>query len=595
LTQILDSAPPLVRFDSLDPVRGSRSFSFGGFRRTVAAWTLADVESTLESVEAEVAAGHHAAGFLCYEAGSAFDPAFASHPAAGTLPLVWFGIFADRVEIPSASEEDPASAPEYRIGRLRKSVSIQRYEHDVRRILELIAAGDTYQVNHTFRLEGEFSGSEAALYRDLCLAQRSAYCAFIRTDRFSIQSASPELFFRLNDRGIELRPMKGTRPRGRWTEEDDALAEELRASPKERAENLMIVDLLRNDVGRVAEFGTVRVPTLFEVERYPTVHQMTSSVTAILRDDVSVAELFRALFPSGSVTGAPKIRTSEIIREMESGPRGIYTGAIGFISPRESVFSVAIRTVVQDRVTGGLELGVGSGITADSVPAEEYRECLGKGAFLRHRPPHFRLLEALRYESGGRGFPLLEAHLDRLSRSAAYFGFALDRSEVEERLHSATSELPRGVFKVRLLLDRAGGVEIEHEVIPAVSPPVRVAVATTPVDEMDPLLFHKTTVREVYRSRLAERPDCDDVLLTNSRGELTESTTANLVLEIGGELLTPPIESGLLPGVLRGSLLAACTIRPHVLTRSDLAHARRIYLINSVRGWREARLAGAGG
>jgi para-aminobenzoate synthetase / 4-amino-4-deoxychorismate lyase len=581
---------PLVRFDSLDPARGRRSFRFERFRGLREAWRIDDVESTLKSVEAEVLSGHHAAGFICYEAGPAFDPALQSHSPSGDLPLVWFAIFGDRLE--ESPEAAPEGSEEYRVGPLRHSVSPERYQRDVRTILDLIAAGDTYQVNHTFRLAGEFTGSEGAFYRDLRLAQRSAYCASIRTARFSIHSASPELFFHLRGREIQLRPMKGTRPRGRWSEEDDALAEDLRESPKDRAENLMIVDLLRNDVGRVAEFGSVRVPTLFEVERYPTVHQMTSSVTATLREDADIVDVFRALFPSGSVTGAPKIRTSEIIRDLEDGPREIYTGAIGFISPGESVFSVAIRTVVLKHAPGTLELGVGSGITADSDAAEEYRECLGKGAFLRHRPPSFRLLESMRLEKGGSGLPLLEAHLNRLTRSAAYFGFHIDRSVLVAALERATADLETGVYKVRLLLDRQGDAEVEWEAIPAVSPPVRVALATEPIDEREVLLFHKTTAREIYRSRLALRPDRDDVILINSRGELTESTTANLVLEIGGERLTPPVESGLLPGVLRGKLLEAGEIATRVLTPADLAEAERVYLINSVRGWREATLEG---
>jgi para-aminobenzoate synthetase/4-amino-4-deoxychorismate lyase len=332
----------------------------------------------------------------------------------------------------------------------------------------------------------------------------------------------------------------------------------------------------------VAEFGSVRVERLFEAERYETVHQLTSTIRA--RVGAGLAGLFGALFPCGSVTGAPKVRTMEILAAAEDEPRGVYCGAIGFASPGEAVFSVAIRTVVVDRAAGRAELGVGSGITWDSDAAAEYRECLDKAAFTRHAPNDFRLLETLLHEPG-RGFHLLDGHLRRMAESAAYFGFRFDRAEAVRALHRDPGDGPR---RIRLLLDRAGEITVESAPLDPAPTTLRVGIAPEPVDSRDPLLFHKTTRRDAYDRRRASRPDCDDVLLVNERGELTESAIANLVVRLDGALWTPPLESGLLPGVLRAHLLEHGEIRERVLRPADLGRADAIYLINSVRGWRRA-------
>jgi para-aminobenzoate synthetase/4-amino-4-deoxychorismate lyase len=584
---------PSVRLDSSRP--DGRSISFHKLELEVEARALGDVLPALAEVEAGVARGLHAAGFLTYEAAPTFDPHLAAHAPRPDTPLLWFGLFRERREHgPMPVLSDAQLAAPSSIGPFRPSTDRARYERDVARIQDWIAAGDSYQVNHTIRLTADFDGDEDALYARLAAAQRADFCAHIRLPGVSILSASPELFFRWTGGRLELRPMKGTRGRGRWPEEDDARAAELVASPKERAENLMIVDLLRNDAGRIAEFGTVRVPRLFDVERYPTVHQMTSTVEATTRPGTTLTDLLRALFPSGSVTGAPKVRTSEIIAELEGGPRGVYTGAIGFVSPGEAVFSVAIRTLLLDRTAGRVELGVGSGITADSEPGAEYRECLAKAEFARAVPRDFQLLESLRFQTGG-GYSLLAGHLARIGASARYFNFPWDEGEVATALDAHGAGLGAGVHKVRLLLGRGGELAVESEPIAAgAGGRVRVGIAAEPVDESDRFLFHKTTLRGVYRDRAAAHPDLDDVLLVNRRGELTESTTSNLVVKLGGELFTPPLEAGLLPGVLRTALLADGTIRERTVRPDELRRAEAIYLINSVRGWREAELAEEG-
>jgi para-aminobenzoate synthetase / 4-amino-4-deoxychorismate lyase len=573
-----------VRLDSLDAARGPRSFRFGGLREVLRADALDEVLPVLARAQAAAEAGLHAAGFVAYEAAPAFDPAFRTHPPDPRLPLAWFAVYETRHE---TAPDDAASCDTEPPGAWQSPVSEAEYRSTVERIRDLIAAGDTYQVNLTFPLHAPFRGDAEALYARLCRAQRAAYCGLLRLGDLSIVSLSPELFFRAAGGVLELRPMKGTRPRGRWTEEDDALAAELAESPKDRAENLMIVDLLRNDAGRVSEVGSVRVERLFEVERYETVHQLTSTIHADLRPDADLPAIFRALFPCGSVTGAPKVRTTEIIAEVEDAPRGAYTGAIGVVSPGEAVFSVAIRTLLLDHAAGTAELGVGSGITHDSAPAAEYRECLEKAAFVHHDPRSFQLLETMLWEPE-EGIILLDGHLHRLLASARYFGFRADEGEIRRALQPLAAEVPQ---RVRLLLARDGTVHVEATPLAPTAPePLRVAVSPDPVDSRDPHLYHKTTLRDPYDRRRAARPECDDVLLVNERGEVTESTLANLVVRLDGALWTPPLSSGLLPGVMRAAALAAGDVRERILRPADLSRAEEIWLINSVRKWRPAVL-----
>lgn len=587
----MDTGPaPLVRLDSFDPRRGGRSFRFHGYEETVRADRVEEVLPALRRVEEAVGRGLHAAGLLAYEAAAAFDPALATHPPDPRVPLLWFALYRSREEVSSPPEEPGAG--EFSLGEWTPSLAPGEYRARVERVREWIAAGDSYQVNLTLRLRAPFRGSDLALYRALCLGQRAAYCALLRLGGVSVVSASPELFFRWRGGELELRPMKGTRPRGRWTAEDDALAAELLASPKERAENLMIVDLLRNDAGRVSGWGSVQVPRLFEVERYETVHQLTSTVRSRTAPGTTLTDVLRALFPSGSVTGAPKVRTMQLIPALEDSPRGVYTGAVGFVSPEEAEFSVAIRTLLVDTARGEAELGVGSGVTYDSDPAAEWRECLDKARFTRHAPQEFELLETMLHEPG-EGIFLLEGHLERLAGSARYFGFAYREERVRAALRDALAGAGEGARRVRLLLPRSGEPRVEVAPLPPQPPgPVRVAVSREPVDASDPLLYHKTTWREPYDTRAAAHPGCGAVLLVNGRGEVTEANHANVVARIGGALWTPPLEAGLLPGVFREHLLRRGEVRERTLRPEDLLAAEEVYLVNSVRRWQRAVLTG---
>jgi len=439
----------------------------------------------------------------------------------------------------------------------------------VARIRELIAAGDTHQVNYSFPLISSFNGDAFAWYQDLCVAQGAQYSVYLDFGRYKVLCLSPELFFERRGDRVITRPMKGTVRRGRWPAEDHKLAQWLANSAKDRAENVMIVDLLRNDLGKVSVPGSVRVSSLFDLERFETVWQMTSTVESTLRDGISLVDLMGALFPCGSITGAPKISTMQIIHELERFPRGAYTGAIGLLKPGgDCVFNVAIRTVVIDTEAGVANFGVGGGVTIDSTAEREYEECLVKSRFLHSKPVEFQLFESILLEDGE--YFLLEDHVARHNESAEYFGFTGTRINAD--LERIAVENPRGSLKVRLTLWRDGCVEIQALPLGDLKP---VKLATEPVDSSDRFLYHKTT----------RRPGGDGLVFWNERGEITESSIANVVVPIDGELFTPPIECGLLPGVFRKHLLAEGKIKERVITIEEFQNANEFFLINSIRKW----------
>ena len=570
-----------VRFD--DRKSGHR-YGFGDEAEVVEAYRIDQVVPALAYVEAEVAAGMWAAGFVSYEAAPAFDHVLAVRMDVqqdAAVPLLWFALS------PRRFDPGPISAGEYELSAWERIEDVARYNDSLARIQSHIEAGDTYQVNYTYQQSARFRGDSRAFYADLLTAQSAAFGAYLNIGRFHILSASPELFFvRRGDR-IVCRPMKGTSARGRWTEEDRALRADLLVSEKERAENVMIVDLIRNDIGRVARFGTVRVDALLSVEQYETVWQLVSTVSADLRPGTSTVDLFRALFPCGSVTGAPKVRTMEIIADLEAGPRGVYCGTIGMLAPPgsgtpEASFSVAIRTVTIDRDAGTASYGIGGGITHDSRAAQEYAETRTKARVLVRKVADFELFETLRWEAEG-GCLFLSEHLDRLQDSAAYCGFPFDRTKAEKRLKSATGSINWETARVRFSIDQTGQMRVESEPLTLPDRPLRVAVDDVPVDPSDWRLFHKTSMRDRYREARLRYPGADDVLLVNLDGEVTESTIANVIVRIDGRWVTPPVASGCLPGVMRRVLLEAGEITEAPVPLADLARAEELALINSVR------------
>jgi len=580
----VSEASPTILLDSCSPDQFSASWRFGGYLRTLVAATPDQAVGVLEQAEAATQQGLYAVGFVAYEAAHALNPHLPSLAPQPGLPLAWFALFGERYKV-AVGAGLPAGAPAAL--ELVPTCSQADYGIAISRIHTAIEQGETYQINHTFPLAGSWQGDPLQLYRSLLDAQQPAFGAFLDIGSHAVISVSPELFFCVQDRLITTRPMKGTALRGRFPAEDQILQEQLQQSSKEQAENLMIVDLLRNDLGQIAETGTVKTETLFEVESYPTVHQMTSTITARLKGNVSLLELFRALFPCGSVTGAPKRRSMELIAEIEGQPRGIYCGAIGYLAPGgEMAFSVAIRTLLLDQQTKRISMGVGSGITWDARPDAEYAECLHKAAFLKPQPQP-RLLESLLLEQ--ERYPLLERHLDRLCWSAHRLGYICNREQIRQALleHAAGKG---GQHKTRLLLAVDGSCQIESSPLLLLIQPLKLAIATTPVESSDLLLYLKTEQRQRYEQARQEQPEADEVLLCNSQGELTEGTFTNLVLKLDTRLVTPPLACGLLPGVMREELLEQGFITERVLYPQDLQRAEEIWLINSVRGWLRAEL-----
>jgi para-aminobenzoate synthetase / 4-amino-4-deoxychorismate lyase len=554
---------------------------------TLVARSAEEVLPLLRMAESHAAAGRWCVGFVAYEAAPAFDMAMTTPGGDPPLPLAWFSVHE------SADAAEPSVAHDTQTVDWAPDVGEGEYAAAIRAIREGIAAGDFYQVNYTVRFATGALLDAGALYSRLRRVQPDAYAALIDTDDFTIVSASPELFFDLRGRELTMRPMKGTARRGRWAEEDDAAATALRESVKERAENVMIVDLIRNDIGRIALTGTVRVPALFEVERHPTVLQMTSTVIATLRPDVDLAGVFRALFPCGSVTGAPKIAAMAAIARHERSPRGVYCGAIGVVRPGgDSTFSVAIRTAWIDRRRGRTEYGSGGGITWDSLAAAELNEVRAKAAILVEERPPFSLLETIRLESGVAVRE--DAHLARLAASAAYFGFADPAAAARAAIARTAREHAQGIHRLRLTATPAPEVTIEVQPMPDSGEPLPVTLAARPVHRDNVFLHHKTTNRAVYDERLASAGDVFDVILVNEQGELTELTRGNLVVEIAGRRVTPPRDSGLLAGVFRGELLRRGEVVERTLTVDELGAATRLWMVNSLREWVELRLVPGG-
>jgi para-aminobenzoate synthetase/4-amino-4-deoxychorismate lyase len=585
-----------ARFDDLTGT--SPSFRLVGPVGVLEATRPDEVLGVLRAADAAAARGLWAAGFVAYEAAPGLDPSLevrprgAGDPFAG-LPLAWFAMFerAEETTLPEP-QGDPEPQPE---GTWQPSVGRAAYDRAIIRIREHIAAGDTYQVNHTVRLRSKLDGDERGLYRDLCYAQRGSYAAYLNLGRYRILSASPELFFRVEGDLVTTRPMKGTAARGRWLGEDLEIGARLRGSVKDRAENAMIVDLLRNDLGRVAVPGTVTWTDVFDLERYETVWQLTSTVAARRLPGAGLSELFEALFPCGSVTGAPKVETMRIIASLEDSPRGVYCGAIGYVAPTDSGhpaarFSVPIRTVTVDSETGTAEYGVGGGITWDSRADTEYDEVVAKARVLVARRPRFELAETLRHDPGA-GLRHLDRHLMRLHDSAAYFGFDMDEEAVVRAVEHEAERWTDRPARIRVSVDRRGRITIGGVAMPRYPGVVRVAIdLDDPVEPSDPLLFHKTTRRRVYEEARARHPDVDDVLLTNVRGEVTESTIANVAVRFGDAWFTPPRESGLLAGVGREVALDEGWLAERSITLDELKNAEEIALVSDARGRRAAHL-----
>jgi para-aminobenzoate synthetase/4-amino-4-deoxychorismate lyase len=544
--------------------------------------TLSEVPELIAKVEDYANSGYWVIGFVAYEGAGAFDHALQTHEAPPSgLPFAEFAVYPDAAITPRQRREHLS-------GAWRDETSRECFDASISQIKHNISEGNHYQVNYTTRLQASFFGDGLSFFDRLKASQPSAYSAYLDFGKWQICSVSPELFFHCGTaekagRMLTCRPMKGTAARHADPENDLNAAQKLQQSPKERAENLMIVDLVRNDLSRVARPYTVEVPHLFSIEAWPTVWQMTSTVTCRLAERRGLQDIFRALFPCGSVTGAPKAAAMSAIKGLESSPRGVYCGTVGVVMPGgEALFSVGIRTPVINAGKAIAVCGIGSGITMNSEGDEEYAEWHAKQAFLRQSCPDYELLETLHLHQGR--FWLLGGHMKRIQRSAIELGFSFDSKRVSEALKKVAEQHNEGHWRVRLRLTSSGEVSADVLPLDMLPPSPQIVIASAPVDSGNPWLRHKTTRREVYAARASKQEEVFDTLLYNERDELTEFTRGNLVIELQGRLLTPPAMCGLLPGVFREVLITRSRIQEEIVTTADLAHAANIWFINSVRG-----------
>ncbi|GAB4398495.1 MAG: aminodeoxychorismate synthase component I [Anaerolineales bacterium] len=558
-------------------------------RRMIVTEKLNEVRKRLEEVEGLVSEHRWTAvGFLSYEAAPAFDSSL-QVISSGGVPLLWFGLY-DTSQIAQADEilGEPKNIEPF---QWQPDTDKQNYNNAIQTIKERIAQGKTYQVNYTMRLKADFKANNQMeadlrawqLFTHLARSQNK-YAAYLDIGDWAICSASHELFFELDGEVITSRPMKGTVKRGRTTAEDASISNWLRASAKNRAENVMIVDMIRNDIGRIAEIGSVHVPELFSIEKYPTLFQMTSTVRA--KTKASVAEIFGALFPCASITGAPKISTMNIIAELEASPRKIYCGSVGYITPsRKARFNVAIRTALVDKHNDKVEYGIGGGIIWDSTSTDEYNEALLKARVLTEpRQKEFSLFETLLW-TPEEGYFLLDRHIVRMMDSAEYFGFEKSLT-TEEKLRKKLEKLISGANspkRVRLLMNPRGEISGEAKDFQTGDKVFKVRLAREPINSHDRFLFHKTTNRGVYEKAIIA--GYDDVLLYNEKDELTEFTIGNLVAKMNGEFFTPPIECGLLAGTFREELVTSGKLKERVLKIQDRAGFEAVFLVNSLRKW----------
>lgn len=595
-TQLLDTARP--------DDENTHSLLFTAPVRTIEAWSAEEVAPALTALDTAVQEGYYVAGTMQYEAGYALEPDLFDAPSTGNRPLLWMGVYARPIRLsPSAVAEALRCLDQEQADMAPPAFGLTRsaYRRRLADAKRKIRAGEVYQINFTDVVSASVQGTPAALYARLRAAQPVAYGALLNTGYEHLLSLSPELFFRRDGSRLWTRPMKGTIRRGRTATEDAAHHAWLANDAKSRAENLMIVDLLRNDLSMCCTPGSVRVPALFATEQHPSVIQMTSTVEGHLRSGISYEALFRALFPCGSITGAPKLRAMQHIRRLEREPRGAYCGAIGYIAPDDrAVFSVAIRTLSIRE--GQARMGTGSGIVWDSDADDEYDECLLKARFLEDavtgaNEPPLTLIETMRWADGE--VALLERHLRRMAESAAYWGLTCKEDAFQAAVAEAVPPADAPPHRLRVVCEGGAGQHARFTVTatPHTAPPLRtVGIASNRIDPENPYRYHKTNRRAVYDRALEEARAAgwDEPLLLNTRGQVCEGARTNVFIRRGGALLTPPTHCGLLPGVYRAHVLAANpTAREAVLYPGDIAAADAVYVCNAVRGWQAVTLQDA--
>ena len=594
--EALDELDDIVLLETHRPdAANTQTLLFDTLEDMIWADRVQEVVPALVRAQMWLERGRYVAGYVSYEAAPAFIPVPTREPLDGPTHLLWMGVYSEPLRVPRTGSIIPMPEPsdDLTMGELSPRVVRHQYSEALGRIRSYLENGHTYQVNYTFGMDGRFTGSSVDLYARLRAAQPVPFGAYLRHEETAIVSLSPELFVHIENDTATLKPMKGTVRRGRTTLEDRDMVSWLKASEKDHAENRMIVDLLRNDIGRLAVPGSVRVPAFFSIEKHPTVFQATSTVTARLRKRVNMVDLFQALFPCGSVTGAPKIETMRIINEVEPEPRGVYTGAIGYMGPDgRGTFSVAIRTAVSDEEGGRFRLGIGSGVTIASNEHSEFDECLLKARFVEVEPRSFQLFETILWHPD-EGFALVDEHLARLQDSSAFFDRPLNAELFlsaleEENLLLRTSQSRTEPHRVRIAVDAAGGMVTEHAPLDLLPLAVKVGFSKKRISTEDRFQYHKTTWRPLYDTLLgkARARGWFDALVLNERGEVAEGTRSNLVIRRNGTLVTPPLFAGILPGIYRKSLLRRQKdpVTEATLLPGDVMAADEVYVCNALRG-----------
>jgi para-aminobenzoate synthetase/4-amino-4-deoxychorismate lyase len=584
--------------NTLAPENSQSSYLFSNPTEEIIAFNQEDLFKSLKKIEEERLKGRYLAGYISYEAGYFLIDKFNGNPKSNSsYPLLHFFCFEEPIllsknQISINLQELNFDYPN--IYNLTFREQEKSYINKIKHIKKYIESGDTYQINYTTSLSFNLYGSIYSLYLELRKRQQVNYSALINLGDKKILSLSPELFLKKEGDKIISKPMKGTAQRSDNLEEDQKIINFLKNDSKSLSENMMIVDLMRNDIGKIAHLESIKVTNLFEIESYKTLHQMISTVESKIDKETSFIKIIKNLFPGGSITGAPKIRTMEIINELESSPRGIYTGAIGYIKPsNDFCFNISIRTIIYDDKTNKGNLGIGSGIVYESLPQEEWKESLLKSKFLTGINNNFQLIETFSYLPQKKHLGNFKEHMNRLCSSAKFWGFNFDYKKIENQLQDYISNLGNlkedEIFKIRLLLNQPGELSIQHEkIIKNQQEPYNIYISDRNIDSLSIFRRHKTTYRKIYEEEFlkAQEQGMYDAIFLNKKGEIAEASRHNIFIEKKGIFYTPPISSGALPGVMRKKILndKRMVSKVRVLYLDDLQKADNIYLSNSIRG-----------
>lgn len=552
------------------------------------------VISCMKRIEQLTASGFYAAGFVSYEAAPAFEPSCKVHQETGNtgFPLLWFGIYPEKPEIidlERLTAQEKFLAPQFDL-----KISFDDYSRRLETLQSHIAAGDIYQANFTIRSTASAAGvAPAELFLNLCKNHPVPYAAFVNTGDIQLASISPELFLNRYGNQLTSSPMKGTVRREPLPDDDHMAADRLHNDEKNRAENLMITDMVRNDFGRVCMPGTIRVDPLFQVDTYRTVHQMISTVHGELAPDMKLTDIMKAAFPAASITGAPKIKAMELISAAETSPRKAYTGNIGSIFPNgDFCFNVAIRTMIFQ--AGTIELGIGGGIVTDSKTMSEWEEAILKSRFSSSQPEDFKILETMIYKPDT-GIVLYDEHLQRARGSQLYFGRKWNEESIRQALSSITQKHSASTLRIRMTLDINGKPEISFAKLKSArwaQNPIKLKLSNVKTNSSDLMLYHKTTCRKLYDDAFLQAIDegYDEVIFCNERGEVTEGAITNIFLRFGKQWITPPLSCGLLPGSMRALMIDKLNANEEIIYLEQLCTADELMVCNSVRGLANAEL-----